>query len=63
MIWTKRVEDPNVWRIYRATVALSIAYGMALSLLAIFLDANGFTKSDIGSLALVFGSALSPCPW
>ena len=55
MKWTKRVEDPNVWRIYRATVGLSIAYGMALSLLAIFLDAEGFTKSDIGSLALVFG--------
>lgn len=55
MNWTNRVEDTNVWRIYRATVALSIAYGMALSLLAIFLDANGFTKSDIGSLALVFG--------
>jgi predicted MFS family arabinose efflux permease len=55
MKWTKRVEDPNVWRIYRATVGLSIAYGMALSLLAIFLDAKGFTKSDIGSLAFAFG--------
>jgi len=55
MQWTKRVEDPNVWRIYRATVGLSIAYGMALSLLAIFLDAKGFTKGDIGSLAVVFG--------
>ncbi|MGB3050640.1 MAG: MFS transporter [Polyangiales bacterium] len=55
MQWTKRVEDPNVWRIYRATVGLSIAYGMALSLLAIYLDAEGFTKSDIGSLAFVFG--------
>ncbi len=55
MKWTKRVEDPNVWRIYRATVGLSVAYGMALSLLAIFLDAKGFTKSDIGSLAFVFG--------
>ena len=55
MNWTKRVEDPNVWRIYRATVGLSIAYGMALSLLAIFLDAKGFTKSDIGSLAFAFG--------
>lgn len=54
MKWTKRVEDPNVWRIYRATVGLSIAYGMALSLIAIFLDAKGFTKSDIGSLAVVF---------
>jgi hypothetical protein len=29
MKWTKRVEDPNVWRIYRATVGLSVAYGMA----------------------------------
>jgi predicted MFS family arabinose efflux permease len=55
MKWTKRVEDPNVWRIYRATVGLSVAYGMALSLLAIFLDAKGFTKSDIGNLAFVFG--------
>ncbi len=55
MKWPKRVEDPNVWRIYRATVGLSVAYGMALSLLAIFLDAKGFTKSDIGSLAFVFG--------
>ena len=55
MKWTKRVEDPNVWRIYLATVGLSVAYGMALSLLAIFLDAKGFTKSDIGSLAFVFG--------
>jgi MFS family permease len=55
MKWTKRVEDPNVWRIYRGTVGLSIAYGMALSLLAIFLDAKGFTKGDIGSLAFVFG--------
>lgn len=55
MKWTKRVEDPNIWRIYRATVGLSVAYGMALSLIAIFLDAKGFTKSDIGSLAVVFG--------
>jgi hypothetical protein len=29
--------------------------GWQLSLLAIFLDAKGFTKSDIGSLAFVFG--------
>lgn len=55
MKWTKRVEDPNIWRIYRATVGLSVAYGMALSLIAIFLDAKGFTKSDIGSLAVAFG--------
>lgn len=55
MKWTERIEDPNLWRIYRATVVLSVAYGMALSLIAIFLDAKGFTKGDIGSLAVVFG--------
>ena len=55
MKWTKRIEDPNVWRIYRGTVGLSVAYGMAISLLAIFLDAKGFTKNDIGRLAFVFG--------
>ncbi len=55
MTWTNRIKDPNVWRIYRATVGLSVAYGMALSLLAIFLDAKGFTKGDIGSLAFAFG--------
>ena len=42
MKWAERIEDPNVWRIYRATVGLSVAYGMALSLLAIFLDAKRF---------------------
>ncbi len=55
MKWAARIEDPNVWTVYRGTVLLSIAYGMALSLIAIYLDAKGFSKSDIGSLALIFG--------
>ena len=55
MKWTDRIEDPNIWRVYQGTIVLSVAYGMALSLIAIFLDTNGFSKSEIGSLALAFG--------
>ena len=55
MRWTQRIEDPNIWTVYRGTVGLSVAYGMALSLIAIFLDAEGYSKADIGSLAVVFG--------
>ncbi|MEM7136319.1 MAG: MFS transporter [Myxococcota bacterium] len=55
MEWVKRIQDPNIWTIYRGTILLSVAYGMALSLIAIHLDAEGFSKSDIGSLAVVFG--------
>jgi MFS family permease len=52
---TARVEDPNVWRVYKATLGLAIGYGMALSLIAIYLDAKAFSKGEIGSLALTFG--------
>ncbi|MGB5810545.1 MAG: MFS transporter [Polyangiales bacterium] len=55
MKWGTRIQDRNIWAIYRGTILLSIAYGMALSVIAIFLDAKGFSKSDIGSLAVVFG--------
>lgn len=55
MKWAARVDDRNIWTIYKGTILLAIAYGMALSLIAIYLDANGFSKSDIGSLALIFG--------
>ncbi|MEM9729711.1 MAG: MFS transporter [Myxococcota bacterium] len=55
MKWAERIDDRSIWTVYKGTVCLSVAYGMALSLIAIYLDANGFTKGDIGSLALVFG--------
>ncbi|MEM7434301.1 MAG: MFS transporter [Myxococcota bacterium] len=55
MEWVTRIQDRNIWTIYRGTILLSVAYGMALSLIAIHLDAEGFSKSDIGSLAVVFG--------
>lgn len=55
MKWAARIDDRNIWVIYKGTIVLSVAYGMALSLIAIYLDASGFSKGDIGSLALIFG--------
>ena len=50
----QRIPDSNVFRIYWATVALGIAYGVAISVLGVYLDERGFAKRDIGRLAAVF---------
>ncbi len=55
---TKSIKDPNIWRIYATTFALGLAYGVALSLIAIFLDARGFDKTAIGTLAAWFASGI-----
>jgi MFS family permease len=59
-----RVRDPDIWRVYATIFALGIAYGVAISLLAIFLDERGFGKYAIGSLAAWFagGIALAALP-
>jgi len=49
----QRIPDPNVFRVYWATLALGIAYGVAISVLGVFLDERGFAKRDIGQLAAV----------
>jgi len=54
-----RIPDPNIWRINRATLALGIAYGMAISLLAVFLARAGYPKDDIGHLAAAFALGLT----
>ena len=54
----ERIPDPNVWRVYRATLALGLAYGIAISLTAIFLDKIGFNKADIGTLAAWFATGI-----
>ncbi|MCA9594021.1 MAG: MFS transporter [Myxococcales bacterium] len=54
----KTIKDPNIWRVYGATFALGLAYGVALSLIAIFLDARGFDKTSIGTLAAWFASGI-----
>ncbi len=54
----KRITDPNIWRVYIATFLLGLAYGVALSVIAIYLDQRGFSKSDIGSLAAWFAGGI-----
>jgi MFS family permease len=50
----KRIRDRNIWVIYGAILILGIAYGIAISLIAHHLDARGFSKSEMGSLASWF---------
>lgn len=53
-----RIRDPNIWRVYKATFGLGLAYGIAISLIALFLDARGFDKASIGSLAAWFAAGI-----
>jgi MFS family permease len=50
----ERIRDRNIWVIYGAILILGIAYGIAISLIAHHLDARGFSKSEMGSLASCF---------
>jgi MFS family permease len=53
-----RVRDPNIWRVYATTFALGMAYGIAISVIAIFLDDRGYNKSSIGQLAAWFAGGI-----
>jgi MFS family permease len=54
----ERVADPNIFRVYWATIALGVAYGIAISVLGVYLDDRGFPKRDIGRLAAVFACGI-----
>jgi MFS family permease len=54
----QRVDDPSVIRIYLATLGLGTAYGMAISVIAVFLTARGYRETDIGSLAAWFAAGI-----
>jgi MFS family permease len=58
MLNLERIRDRNIWRIYFATLLVGLAYGISISLTAIHLDARGFDKKAIGSLAAWFASGL-----
>lgn len=49
-----RIRDPNIFRIYGATFGLGLAYGMAISLIGLFLNGRGFSEETIGQLAAWF---------
>lgn len=50
----RRISDPNIWLVYATILLLGLAYGISLALVSLFLDARGFSKADIGSLAVWF---------
>jgi MFS family permease len=53
-----RIRDRNIWLIDGSIFLLGLAYGISISLLAVFLDERGFTKGDIGSLAAWFAAGI-----
>ncbi len=54
----RKVDDPNVIRIYLATLGLGTAYGMAISVISVFLTARGYHETDIGTLAAWFAAGI-----
>jgi MFS family permease len=54
----RRVRDPNIRLVYLAVFLLGTAYGISIAVIALHLDARGFTKSDIGQLAAFFASGI-----
>jgi MFS family permease len=53
-----RITDPNIFRIYVATFGLGLAYGMAISLIGLFLNGRGFSEETIGQLAAWFAAGI-----
>jgi predicted MFS family arabinose efflux permease len=54
----RRIRDRNIRLVYMAVFLLGTAYGMSIAVIALHLDARGFTKSDIGQLAAFFASGI-----
>jgi MFS family permease len=54
----RKVDDANVIRIYLATLGLGTAYGMAISVISVFLTARGYRETDIGTLAAWFAAGI-----
>jgi MFS family permease len=52
------IPDRNIWLIYAAILVLGLAYGISLALTALQLDAVGFGKHEIGTLATIFASGI-----
>src|SRR3954469_12065956 len=54
----ERVGDANIYRVYATTFALGVAYGLAIAVLAVYLDQKGFGEIAIGRLAAWFAAGL-----
>jgi MFS family permease len=53
-----RIRDRNILVVYAATLLLGTAYGVAIAVIALHLDARGFSKAEIGQLAAFFASGI-----
>ncbi|MFO0615349.1 MAG: MFS transporter [Polyangiaceae bacterium] len=54
----KRITDANIRAVYWAILSLSIAYGLAISVLAKFLEAHHYGKDQTGTLAIWFAGGI-----
>lgn len=54
----RNIRDPNIRLIYVAVFLLGTAYGISIAVIALHLDARGFSKSDIGQLAAFFAAGI-----
>jgi len=59
-----RVRDPSIRVVYATILMLGVAYGLAVSVVSLFLESRGLGKESIGSLAIFFagGIALGSLP-
>ncbi|HEX4446223.1 MAG TPA: MFS transporter [Polyangiaceae bacterium] len=53
-----RIRDRNIRLVYLAIFLLGTAYGISIAVTALFLDARGFSKTEIGQLAAIFASGI-----
>ena len=50
--------DRNIKAVYATSVLLGLAYGLAIAVVALFLDDIGYTKQEIGGLAAWFAGGI-----
>jgi MFS family permease len=60
----RSIRDKNIWLVYATIFVVGAAYGISISLLAHHLDASGYSKSQMGSLAswFAFGIVAAALP-
>jgi MFS family permease len=60
----RRITDRAIWVVYISILSLGIAYGVAISRLGLYLENRGFSKPEVGDLAIwfAFGIAATAIP-
>lgn len=53
-----RSSEQHLGRLYRGTFLFGLACGISIALTSLYLDAAGYSKQEIGTLALFFASGL-----